>query len=337
MTEVKGNGSDSEARILELEQEVALAKNQLAAAQAEANHYKQQTQVLLAVRLELRKCVRVSSRCSPLSQAISALHSVVRQNREVASAIFSDAHAVIDFNQPHVLPSPAPGGKQHWVPINTPGGASSASSSSSAAAAAGAGTNGGAQLTPPTGSVSRRGGGGGAGEGKATIAHTPTPAHGGHAHGSHKDGGFAAATANSGKHPLTVAQSTTTPCAALKPRVIRSFVAPDPVAALLALDKEGARFASVGETGVSVWDAKSGASSQLLGHEKPVLCVARVNEQGLVTGSADRTLRVWNLTTGACSKVLSGHTGLRAGANAKGALAHFSLARSLQAMCAQSR
>jgi WD40 repeat protein len=44
----------------------------------------------------------------------------------------------------------------------------------------------------------------------------------------------------------------------------------------------------------------------LSGHSSVITCM-QVLDSILVTGSADKTLRVWDLTTGTCLRVLEGH------------------------------
>ena len=46
----------------------------------------------------------------------------------------------------------------------------------------------------------------------------------------------------------------------------------------------------------------------LNGHTSYVMSVALVNATTVVSGSADKTLRVWDLTTNTCTAVLNGHT-----------------------------
>ena len=47
---------------------------------------------------------------------------------------------------------------------------------------------------------------------------------------------------------------------------------------------------------------------QLAGHTHVVKCVATLSDGRLVSGSADKTLRVWSPATGECERVLEGHT-----------------------------
>lgn len=48
----------------------------------------------------------------------------------------------------------------------------------------------------------------------------------------------------------------------------------------------------------------------LNGHTDDVLKV-RFNEQFIVSGSQDRTIKVWNINTGKCLRTLTGHRGKR--------------------------
>ena len=41
---------------------------------------------------------------------------------------------------------------------------------------------------------------------------------------------------------------------------------------------------------------------------KAVLCITVLVDGRVVSGSCDKTLRIWNLTSGKCDKVLEGHT-----------------------------
>ena len=59
---------------------------------------------------------------------------------------------------------------------------------------------------------------------------------------------------------------------------------------------------------VRVWNRATGVVlGSLLGHEGPVLC-AKIVMDAIVTGSADCTVRVWDLKTLECKRVLTGHT-----------------------------
>lgn len=43
------------------------------------------------------------------------------------------------------------------------------------------------------------------------------------------------------------------------------------------------------------------------GHERPILCLAILNESLLVSGSEDKTIKVWNMDSGTCENTLVGH------------------------------
>ena len=57
-----------------------------------------------------------------------------------------------------------------------------------------------------------------------------------------------------------------------------------------------------------VWNLTNNTSRVLNGHTDFVRSVVKLNETTIVSGSDDRTLRVWNLTNDT-SRVLNGHTG----------------------------
>jgi WD40 repeat protein len=44
-----------------------------------------------------------------------------------------------------------------------------------------------------------------------------------------------------------------------------------------------------------------------MGHESGVLSVAGLSDGRIVSGSRDKTLRIWNTTTGKSEEVLKGH------------------------------
>ena len=47
----------------------------------------------------------------------------------------------------------------------------------------------------------------------------------------------------------------------------------------------------------------------LSGHRSTVLCLKLLKKQGqLISGSADKTLRIWNINTGECLRMVTGHT-----------------------------
>lgn len=78
-----------------------------------------------------------------------------------------------------------------------------------------------------------------------------------------------------------------------------------PVSALCPLPCGG--FASGHDTTniVRVWDASRRITDELAGHSDTVRCLAVVPDGKIVSGSFDRTLRVWD--GGQCSAILGGH------------------------------
>jgi len=58
---------------------------------------------------------------------------------------------------------------------------------------------------------------------------------------------------------------------------------------------------------LELWPLPKGEGHALLGHAKPVKAVA-VNAAQALSGGADRSLRLWDLATGQCLRVLEGHT-----------------------------
>ncbi|CED83899.1 FOG: WD40 repeat [Phaffia rhodozyma] len=59
-----------------------------------------------------------------------------------------------------------------------------------------------------------------------------------------------------------------------------------------------------GDGGVRMWDMRTGqAHRTLLGHTGPVTCL-QFDEMNIVTGSLDKTIRIWDLRMGAVSEVL---------------------------------
>ena len=50
-------------------------------------------------------------------------------------------------------------------------------------------------------------------------------------------------------------------------------------------------------------------NTTLTGHEDAVICVTSNNTDILISGSQDKTLKVWNIHTGGCITTLTGHTG----------------------------
>ena len=54
----------------------------------------------------------------------------------------------------------------------------------------------------------------------------------------------------------------------------------------------------------------SGHAEQLVGHSDAVLCASLMNgEINAISGSKDRTVRMWNLITKSCERTFTGHTG----------------------------
>jgi len=78
----------------------------------------------------------------------------------------------------------------------------------------------------------------------------------------------------------------------------------------LAFDAQGGELAIAGETkDISVWDVHGDRQTDLKGHEGWVFGLAfGVNGQ-LVSGSSDRTVRVWDVQAGKCLRTLRGHWG----------------------------
>ena len=54
-----------------------------------------------------------------------------------------------------------------------------------------------------------------------------------------------------------------------------------------------------------IWNINSGECKVLTGHAGSVLCVTIAGDK-IVSGSSDNTLRIWNINSGEC-KVLIGH------------------------------
>ena len=62
--------------------------------------------------------------------------------------------------------------------------------------------------------------------------------------------------------------------------------------------------ASSNDYAARVWDLGSGrVTLALTGHQASVSCARYMSTTQAVTGSSDRTLRIWDLTKGACTKV----------------------------------
>ncbi|MGZ6330320.1 MAG: putative nucleotidyltransferase substrate binding domain-containing protein [Parachlamydiaceae bacterium] len=59
---------------------------------------------------------------------------------------------------------------------------------------------------------------------------------------------------------------------------------------------------------IKVWDLQSGSCLKTLNDPDSVLALAVLNDGTLASGSADRTIKVWDLQIGACLKTLEGHT-----------------------------
>ena len=78
----------------------------------------------------------------------------------------------------------------------------------------------------------------------------------------------------------------------------------------LAFDARSGKLAIAGETkDISVWDVHGDRQTDLKGHEGWVFGLAfGVNGQ-LVSGSSDRTVRVWDVQAGKCLRTLRGHWG----------------------------
>ncbi|ELR23288.1 WD repeatcontaining protein [Acanthamoeba castellanii str. Neff] len=65
--------------------------------------------------------------------------------------------------------------------------------------------------------------------------------------------------------------------------------------------------ASAGDDGaIIVWNVAAGKQLyQLTGHTRQVTCLLTLDRHTLVSGSADKTIRVWSLDTGTCDHVIS--------------------------------
>ncbi len=62
---------------------------------------------------------------------------------------------------------------------------------------------------------------------------------------------------------------------------------------------------------VRVWDPTLGRSSQILsGHSLGVTCVQWLDELHVLSGSLDKTIRLWNVKSGECVHVFEGHQGM---------------------------
>lgn len=72
---------------------------------------------------------------------------------------------------------------------------------------------------------------------------------------------------------------------------------------------DGKGFVSAGKVGaIRVWDMETFQPRELNGHKEAVLCLA-IAAGRLLSGGADGTLRLWNLTTGQQLLALEGHRG----------------------------
>jgi WD40 repeat protein len=70
----------------------------------------------------------------------------------------------------------------------------------------------------------------------------------------------------------------------------------------------GGRLASAANNEVRVWDATSGKSVELSGHRGWVRSLTALGSEMLASASDDKTVRVWNVESGACVQLLAEHT-----------------------------
>lgn len=57
------------------------------------------------------------------------------------------------------------------------------------------------------------------------------------------------------------------------------------------------------------WLSSMTCLQSLEGHKGSASCLALINSSLVASGSQDNTIRIWNLQTGDCMRILQGHTG----------------------------
>jgi WD40 repeat protein len=83
----------------------------------------------------------------------------------------------------------------------------------------------------------------------------------------------------------------------------------DAEASCVALSADG-RIGVLASKGLEVWDLTGGTRTRAVASPSEVRCLALTPDGSMaVTAHADHALRVWDVVTGACLRVLAGHTG----------------------------
>ena len=77
----------------------------------------------------------------------------------------------------------------------------------------------------------------------------------------------------------------------------------------IAVFKDGRRLVTGSDKGVALWDLSAGGRcvQQLNGHTGIVRCVAVLNDDRVVSGAEDYTLRIFDVSNGRCLHVLTEH------------------------------
>jgi len=130
---------------------------------------------------------------------------------------------------------------------------------------------------------------------------------------NHADWVFSVAFAPDGKHLLTASRDKTAKVWDLATKEsVMTFPEHQNTVYGVAVKSDGKLGYSVGEDNqLRTWNAQGDGKQVRVsgGHTKPVFKVARHPTQPLlVTCSADQTVRIWNLDSGAAVRTLSGHT-----------------------------